>query len=66
MKGFGVQGGAMNPALEGGNAGVDRRQPGDSLETHAFQDTIKGLLNILSGGVETKECGVAEIGRAHV
>ena len=59
MKRFGVQGCAMNPALEGRDGRFDIRQPRYSLEAHAFQDTIEGLLNILSWGVQSKECGVA-------
>ena len=59
MKCFGVMCRAMNPALEGGDGGFDIRQPGYGLKAHAFQGTIEGLLNILSWGVETKECGVA-------
>ena len=49
----------MNPALESRDGRFDIRQSGNSLEAHAFQGTIEGLLNILSWGVQTKECGVA-------
>ena len=59
MKRFGVQGCAMNPALEGRDGRFDIRQSGNSLKAHAFQGTIEGLLNILSWGVQSKECGVA-------
>ena len=59
MKCFGVPGSAMNPALEGRDGRFDIRQSGNSLEAHAFQGTIEGLLNILSWGVQTKEWGVA-------